>query len=81
MASDRTRFSRSREVGNRLVILVPNTVGLAPGDAVDLLAAQGFHARTTGRPGGKVVAQRPRAGKRPLRRKNGRPRPVVLVVR
>jgi hypothetical protein len=82
MGRDLTAVSRHRELPNgNLRLLVPRTVGLAPGDAVDLLADQGFRARTTGRAQGRVVAQRPRAGRPPLSNRRGRPRAVVLTVR
>ncbi len=76
------RASRLRELPNGyLQWLVPNTVGLSPGDAVDLLGDQGLRARTTGHAQGRVVAQRPKAGKPPLKDQRGRQQAVVLVVR
>jgi hypothetical protein len=61
-------WSRLRETPGRapgFVPLVPRVIGLSPGDAVELLGHQGFHARTTGAPVGSVIRQRPRPGAAP----------------
>jgi hypothetical protein len=56
-------WSRVLRHGNGfLVVGVPRVVGLAPGDAVELLLRQRFHPRIRGARIGRVIAQWPKPG-------------------